>query len=46
MRQGEVIRFFKINGDKNGESTLQHHRPPPLLGARRHKAGRQLCSDA
>jgi hypothetical protein len=27
-----VKRFFKVNGDKDGESTLQHQRPPPLLG--------------
>jgi hypothetical protein len=34
-----VKRFFKVNDDKDGESTLQHHRPPPLLGPQ-HKTGR------
>jgi hypothetical protein len=32
-----VKRFFKVNGDKDVESTVQHHRPPPLLGAQHTK---------
>ena len=30
---GPPLRFFEISGDKEVETTLQHHQPPPLLGA-------------
>jgi crotonobetainyl-CoA:carnitine CoA-transferase CaiB-like acyl-CoA transferase len=30
---GPPLRFFEIRGDKEVETTLEHHEPPPLLGA-------------
>jgi crotonobetainyl-CoA:carnitine CoA-transferase CaiB-like acyl-CoA transferase len=30
---GPPLRFFEISGDKEVETTPQHHQPPPLLGA-------------
>jgi crotonobetainyl-CoA:carnitine CoA-transferase CaiB-like acyl-CoA transferase len=30
---GPPLRFFEISGDKEVETTFQHHQPPPLLGA-------------
>ena len=30
---GPPLRFFEISGDKEVETTLQQHQPPPLLGA-------------
>jgi crotonobetainyl-CoA:carnitine CoA-transferase CaiB-like acyl-CoA transferase len=30
---GPALRFFEISGDKEVETTPQHHQPPPLLGA-------------
>jgi crotonobetainyl-CoA:carnitine CoA-transferase CaiB-like acyl-CoA transferase len=30
---GPPLRFFEITGEKEVETTLRHHQPPPLLGA-------------
>ena len=29
---GPALRFFDVSGDKEAETTLQHHQPPPQLG--------------
>jgi crotonobetainyl-CoA:carnitine CoA-transferase CaiB-like acyl-CoA transferase len=30
---GPPLRFFDVNGDREVETTREHHQPPPLLGA-------------
>ena len=37
--------YFEVNGDEDVETTLQHHRPPPLLGADNTKLDAWLGSD-
>ena len=38
-------RYFEVNGDTDVETTLQHHRLPPLLGADNTKLDAWLGSD-
>jgi crotonobetainyl-CoA:carnitine CoA-transferase CaiB-like acyl-CoA transferase len=42
---GPPLRFFEIRGDKEVETTLEHHEPPPLLGADNANLGTWLGTE-
>jgi crotonobetainyl-CoA:carnitine CoA-transferase CaiB-like acyl-CoA transferase len=42
---GPPLRFFETSGDTEVETTLQHHQPPPLLGADDTNLGTWLGTD-